>query len=503
MGAWSRKSIAETAAEAAAGSDASGLARALGARDLVVLGVGAVVGAGIFVVVGPAAAEYAGPGVALSFLVAAGACLLSGLCYAELAAMMPAAGSAYVYTYASLGELVAWIVGWNLVLEYLVACGLVAAGWSGYFTHFMSEFGVSLPGSWTNPSLTAVAGQGLQGSGAVVNLPAVAIVALMAWILCLGIRRSARFGTAIVIIKVGVVLLFVVFGLAHATPQHWTPFIPENRGAFGRFGWSGVLRGAAVVFVSYLGFDAVSTAAQETRNPQRATPIGILGSLGIATTLYVLMSLAMTGLAPYQALGVSNPVDVALANAGATLAWLKPLVSVATIVGLASVILMQLFGQSRVFFAMSRDGLLPRPLAAVNRERHAPVKATIAAASFAALIGGILPVSMLSELVAIGTLTAFSAVCASVIVLRRTMPEAPRPFRVWGVPLVPFLGIAWCVTMMASLPAITWLAFLGWLVAGIGLYLAYGRRHSRFADRRLSPPAQLRLGSDVSVESRR
>lgn len=474
-----KKSIAAARSEVAE-TKPGALCRTLGPWSMIALGVGGVVGAGIFVITGTAAAEYAGPAVAVSFLVAALACLLSGLCYAELASTIPVAGSAYTYTYVALGELPAWLVGWVLILEYLVAGSLVAVGWSAYFTSFMTDLGWAIPARWSAAPFDLTAA-GVTSTDALVNLPAVFIIAVVAFVLCLGIRQSAGFSALVVALKVSVVVLFIAFGLAHANPDNWRPFIPANEGMFGQFGWSGVLRGGAVVFVAYLGFDAVSTAAQEAREPHRTVPIGILGSLAVVTVLYVLMSLAMTGLVPYTQLDVAHPVDVALAGAGSDLAWLKPLVSIATVVGLSSVILMILLGQSRVFFAMSRDGLLPPLFSQVHATRHTPVRGTLVVAAAAATLAGLTPARVLAELIAIGTLTAFAAVCVAVLVLRRTEPGVPRPFRVPAVPAVPLLGMAWCVLMMFFLPGITWIAYGVWLAIGLAVYGCYGARHSRQA----------------------
>lgn len=456
----------------------STLLRGLRTRGVIALGVSGIIGSGIFVLTGTAAGLYAGPAIAISFLIAGFACLLAGLCYAEFAAMFPVSGSAYSYTYVTLGEGAGWVVAWNLVLEYLVVCSLLAVGWSGYFGTVLGDMGIHLPPAFASSPLAL--GEDLKPvlTGAVINLPAIAIIALVTSILCLGIRQSAIFGAVMMVLKLSVITLFVIFGILYADPANWSPFVPANQGTFGAFGVSGILRAAAVVFVAYLGFDAVSTMAQETRDPQRAMPRAIFGTLAIVTLAYVAMAIAMTGLAPYAALAVPNSVDVAVRYGGPQLAWLKPLISLVTVVGLASSMLVVLIGQSRIFMAMSRDGLLPPIFHEVHPKRKNPVKGTIVIAAIAAILAGLLPVTLLGELVAIGTLMAFAIVCLCVPILRRREPELHRPFRTPFVPIVPLAGAAWCIALMASLPLVTWLTFLIWLTIGAGIYLGYGRRHS-------------------------
>ena len=384
MALSSRKSIALLQAEASGEGEGQSLRRALGALNLTTLGIGAIIGAGIFVLTGTAAAQHAGPAVVYSFILAGIGCLFAGLCYAEFASMIPIAGSAYTYGYATLGEFVAWIIGWDLILEYLFGASTVAVGWSGYFTAFMNELGLHIPYAYAQAPLTVVGGNHLMhsnlcvtsagqlvsdtlatcGAGqtmshGVVNIPAFVLTLLMTALLVIGIKESARFNNVIVIVKVAIVLLVIAFGFGYVNRANWHPFVPANTGHFGDFGWSGVLRAAGVVFFSYIGFDAVSTAAQEAKNPQRDMPIGILGSLLICTVLYILMALVMTGLANYKTLNVPHPVFVAVDAAGPALAWLRPIVNIGAIAGLASVVLVMLMGQPRIFFSMSRDGLLP------------------------------------------------------------------------------------------------------------------------------------------------
>jgi APA family basic amino acid/polyamine antiporter len=489
-----------------------GLKRVLTATNLVLLGIGAIIGAGIFVLTGTAAAQYAGPGIVLSFCLAGLGCLFAGLCYAEFSSMIPVAGSAYTYGYATLGELVAWIIGWDLILEYLFAASTVAVGWAGYFTAFMTELGFKIPpalagapfsvvGTHTlvrsdicvDPATGALAvdavsrtlvpvadcvSKGLTLSHGLVNLPAVCLVLLLTALLVIGIKESARFNNFVVFIKLAIVLLVIGFGFKYVNSANWMPFIPPNTGEVGHFGWSGVIRGAAVIFFAYIGFDAVSTAAQEAKNPQKDLPIGMLGSLAICTVLYILMALVMTGLAHYTELNVPHPVFVAIEKAGPALKWLGFFVNIGAIMGLASVVLVMLMGQPRIFFTMARDGLLPPVFGKVHPKFGTPYISTIVTGLVAAVIAGMFPIGLLGELVSIGTLLAFVIVCGGIIVLRRKQPDLPRPFRTPLVPLVPILGILTCLGMMALLPVDTWLRLIIWLAIGLAIYFLYGRKHS-------------------------
>lgn len=464
----------------ASGARASGesLPRTLGLFSLTCFGVGSTIGAGIFVLTGTVAAEHAGPAVVLSFVLASLACALAGLCYAEFAGMVPVAGSAYTYAYATLGELVAWIIGWCLILEYLFASSLVAIGWSGYAVSMAADFGLVLPAAFAQAPLD-VTDAGLVFTGGVLNMPAVAVVVLCTGLLLAGTRVSARVNDIIVLAKVAAILIVGIAGLLYAQGDHWTPVVPPNTGRFGEFGLSGVVTGAAIVFYAYVGFDAVSTMAQETHNPGRTVPLALIGSLGICTALYILVALMITGLADYHILGVPDPVYIALAQAGPALAWAKPLIGAVVVVGLISALLVTMLGQVRIFYAMARDGLLPKLFTAVHPRLRMPHLGTLVTGIVTALIAGLFPLRLLGELISIGTLLAFAIVCLGVIVLRRRRPDVPRPFRVPGYPWVPLAGIVVCIALMASLPRDTWVRLAVWLLLGLGVYAAYGIRHSQ------------------------
>lgn len=458
----------------------STLKRSLTGRQLVLLGIGAVIGAGIFVLTGHAAAAHAGPAIVLSFVLAGIACGLAGLCYAEFSAMLPVSGSAYSYSYATLGEFVAWFIGWNLVLEYLFAASTVAVGWSGYLNSFLGTLGIALPAALASAPLNVVDGS-FVFTGAILNLPAVFIIAAISGLCYVGITQSAFVNSIIVAIKVTVIVMFVAFSIQYINPENWVPFIPENEGP-GKFGFDGIVRGAAVVFFAYIGFDAVSTAAGEAKNPQRDMPIGILGSLAICTVIYIIVAGVLTGLLPYSQLSTPKPVATAL-EAYPALAWLKHIVEIGAIAGLSSVILVMLMGQPRIFYSMAQDGLLPKFFGKVHPKYQTPYVGTVIVGVFAALLAGFLPIGLLGELVSMGTLLAFATVCIGVLVLRRTRPDLARPFRVPLAIVVCPLGAAACLYLFWQPFAEHWRLMGSWTVLGMVIYFAYGYRNSKLRKR--------------------
>lgn len=455
-----RKPTATLMAEAAT---PGGLKRALRAFDLTLLGIGAIVGAGIFVLTGVAAGKYAGPAVMLSFCVSGFACAMAALCYAEFAAMIPVAGSAYSYAYATMGELVGWIIGWDLVLEYAVAAAAVAVGWSGYLRVILEGVGIHLPAALTHAPGSA--------PGAIIDLPALLIVLVVSGILYVGISESARFNSLIVAVKLTVIGMVIVVGAFYVRPVNWSPFAP--------FGWSGVMKGAAVIFFAYIGFDAVSTAAEEVVDPKRDLPIGILGSLFVCTLLYVLVAAVVTGMVPARLLDMNAPLASAFVIRG--LRALSGIISIGAVAGLTSVILVLLLGQSRIFYAISRDGLLPPAFCRVHPRFQTPYIPTVLTGIGVGVAAALLPIQEIAELVNIGTLFAFVLVCLGVWILRHVEPDLVRPFRTPLVPLVPILGALFCGYLMSSLPMVTWFRFFIWMAVGFVIYFSYGRFHSRVA----------------------
>ena len=474
-----RKSVAVIAREIETGPR---LKRVLSARTLTSIGLGSMIGSGIFVLTGTVAANHTGPAITLAFLVAAIGCGLAAICYAELASLIPVSGSAYSYTYATLGEGVAWFVGWNLALEYMMSAATVAVGWSGYVVNLLEELGLHLPAALTNAPVTKAADHSLVATGAIVNLPAVLIVAVLAWVCYRGIRESASMNNVMVVIKVAIIVLFIVAGIAFVDTSNWQPYLPANTGEVGHFGFSGVMMGAAIIYFAYIGFDTAATTAQEARDPQRDVPAGILGALLISTVLYVAMAAVMTGMVSYEKLDVAAPVAVAL-DEHPSLFWLGLPVKIGAIVGMTSVILLSILGQPRIFMAMSRDGLLPPQLQQVHSKHQTPHVGTLVTGGIAAVFAGVFPIDVLGELVSIGILLAFTAVCAGVLVLRRTMPETPRPFRVPLAPLTCTAGVAMCLGLTLALPADTWIRLLIWSAVGFAIYFGYGFRNSRLRQR--------------------
>ena len=474
---FATKSVDRLRAEA---DQETGFKRSLTALDLVMLGIGAIIGTGIFVLTGRAAALNAGPAVALSFIVGGIASMFAGLCYSEMASMIPIAGSAYTYSYATMGEFVAWIIGWDLILEYLVAAAAVSVGWSGYVVAFLHDtFGLDLPRAWTSaPVVWIEEKEHFELTGAVVNLPAVLIVLAVTAVLVRGVKESARINTIIVFMKVTVVLLFIAFAWRFVNTANWHPFIPPNEGKFGRFGVSGVLQGATMVFFAYIGFDAVSTAAQEAKNPQRDLPIGILVSLGICTVLYIAVSLILTGVVPYPKLDVPHPIAVGVEATGQL--WLATAVEIGAIAGLSSVMLVMLLGQPRIFFAMAHDGLFPKIAAKVHPRFGTPYITTIITGIVCAVAGGVLPIGILAELTSIGTLFAFVLVSIGVMILRIKRPDLPRAFRAPGGPyVVPILGAVSSGLLMYTATTATLYRLFIWMAIGLAVYFAYGRKNSR------------------------
>lgn len=439
----------------------STLKKDLGPFDLTMLGIGAIIGTGVFVLTGVVAAEHAGPALILSFVLSAIACVFAALCYSEFASTVPVSGSAYTYSYATFGELLAWILGWDLILEYGVASSAVAAGWSGYFQGLLTGVGIHLP--------TAITSAFNAEKGTYVDLPAIIIVLLITFLLTKGIKKSAKFNTIMVLIKLAVIALFIGVGSFYVQPENWTPFMP--------FGFSGVATGAATVFFAYIGFDAVSTAAEEVRNPQRSMPIGIIASLAICTILYIVVALVLTGMVPYTMLGVNNPVAFALQYIHQD--WVAGFISLGAIIGITTVLLVMVYGQTRLFYAMSRDGLLPSIFSRVNKKTQTPVSNSWITAGMICFFAGFVPLNKLAELTNIGTLFAFIVVSLGVLVLRKTQPNLKRAFKVPYVPYVPILSVLFCLYLVLQLPVTTWIGFVVWLLIGLVVYFTYGRKKSK------------------------
>ena len=474
---FATKSIDLLCSQEATGNE---LRRTLTATQLTLLGIGGIIGTGIFVLTGTAAAHQAGPALALSFVLAGIGCTLAGLCYAAFASMIPVSGSAYSYSYATLGEGIAWFIGWNLVLEYLFAVATVSVGWSGYVVSFCTEqLGIHIPSALSNAPFDAVGDTvHIVRTGAIINLPAVLIVGLLTVICYIGIKQSATFNSFIVAIKVTVILLFILFGASYINTANWHPYIPPNTGQWGTYGISGILAASGIIFFAYIGFDAISTAAQETKNPQRDMPIGMLSSLIICTVLYVIVASVLTGMVNYKDLGVSAPVALAV-DRYRQLHWLAWPVKIGAIAGITSVMLVMTLAQARIFFAMARDGLLPPIFGRVHPRFRTPSVGTLVTGVSALIIGGLFPVNLLAKVVSIGTLSAFVTVCIGVLILRRTRPDLPRPFRTPWPWFTCIAGALVCFAMMLFLGAPTWWRLFWWTLIGIAIYGFYGRSHSR------------------------
>lgn len=477
MSIWKTKPLSVLLGEAS--ESEKGLKRTLSSRSLVALGVGAIIGAGLFSLTGIAAADHAGPAVTLSFVLAAIGCAFAGLCYAEFASMIPVAGSAYTYSYATMGEFMAWIIGWDLVLEYALGAATVGVSWSRYLLELLAKFNIHLPPDLIcSPWETLTLSDGTVVEGGIVNLPAIFIVSLLSLLLIKGTKESASINNILVVVKVAVVVIFIVLGWKFIDTTNYTPYIPENTGVFGKFGWSGIAAGAGTVFFAFIGFDAVSTAAQEAKDPQKGMPIGILGSLIICTLLYVLFSHVMTGLVPYYKFaGDAKPAATAFAVTGYD--FLQTGLIIAILAGYTSVMLVMLMGQSRVFYTMSKDGLLPPFFSEIHAKFRTPWKTNLFFLVFVSLFAGLVPVSDLGHMVSIGTLLAFVLVCIGVIVMRKKMPDAPRAFRTPWVPFVPITGIVICFALMYSLPNESWARLVIWMVLGILIYFIYGKKNSK------------------------
>ena len=459
-------------------SQKGGFKRTLGVFNLTTIGIGAIVGAGLFVLSGEAAATYAGPGVAISFVIAAFISLIAALSYAEFASMIPIAGSAYTYTYVTLGEFAAWTMGWMLTLEFLFSASTVAVGWSGYLNSILHDFGISIPSIFSSAPVVYDVAKGWVMTGSLINLPAVLVMVGMGYLIYVGTKAAAQFNDVLVIIKIGVILVFICVGIAFIKPGNLTPFIPENTGVFGQFGWSGVLRGTGLAFFAYIGFDAVSTMAQEARNPKKDLTLGMLNSLGISALIHVIVAVVLTGVVLYKSLGVSDPVAVAMNAFGPKFLWLRYVLKIAILVGLTSVVLVMTMAQTRINYAMAHDGLLPKSLGKIHKKYHTPHVTTVYVTFLGAVVAGIFPASIIGELVSIGTLFIFGTVSLAVLILRYKQPHLKRPFKVPLMPLIPALGVIMCYGQMFLLPRVAWVQWIVWFLLGAFVYYIYGRRNS-------------------------
>jgi APA family basic amino acid/polyamine antiporter len=476
-GLFVKKTIKSLLDEAA--DSKHGLKRTLGALSLTTFGIGAIIGAGIFVLTGQAAAEYAGPGILISFIIAAMICVFAALCYAEFASLIPIAGSAYSYAYVTMGELTAWIIGWGLTMEYLFSAATVSVGWSGYLVSLLQDIGINVPIAFANAPLSYDVVAGWKQTGSFVNLPAILVVGVMGSLVALGIKAAASFNNVMVVIKMSVIILFIGCGLAYINADNLTPLIPENTGVWGQFGFSGILRGAGVVFFAFIGFDALSTLAQEAKNPQRDLPIGMLGSLGISTLVYIVIGVVLLGIVSYTMLNVPDPIAIAVNALGSKFVWLRFVLKLAILAGLTSVVLVMVLGQARIFYTMAHDGLLPAAFGKIHDRFRTPFFTTMIVTLACALFAGIFPVGILGQLTSMGTLLAFAIVCFGILVLRYKQPTLHRPFKTPFVPWIPLAGTLACIIQMIALPGITWVQLIVWMCIGCWIYFAYGVKHSK------------------------
>lgn len=453
--------------------------RSLSAFNLMTIGIGAIIGTGLFVLTGQVAADYAGPGIIFSFLIAGGISVFAALCYAEFAALIPISGSAYSYAYFTLGEFPAWVIGWGMTMQYLLSACTVSVGWSSYFTSLLGDFGIHIPTLFASPPLVHDAVAGWHFSGSIINLPAMLIIAIMGVIIGTGIKAAASFNNVMVILKLAVVILFIACGIGYINLDHLTPFIPENTGVFGEYGWSGIFRGAGLLFFAFIGFDALSTLTQEAKNPQRDMPRGMLGSLGLCTLVYLFFAVVLLGLVSYKFLGVADPIAVAVNVLGPSFLWLRLFVKLAILAGFTSVIMVMLMGQTRIFYTMAHDGLLPKALGKINDVTHVPVFTTVLVTIVGMIVGGLFPVGILGFLVSMATLMAFTIVCFAVLLLHYKQPHLHRPFATPLKPWIPLIGTIACVMQMALFPGVTWIQFLTWLLLGCVVYFGYSIKKSK------------------------
>ncbi|NDD58874.1 MAG: amino acid permease [Chlamydiae bacterium] len=454
------------------------LKRTLSALNLTAIGIGAIIGAGLFVLTGQAAAEYAGPGITISFILAGIVAMFSALCYAEFASLIPISGSAYSYAYVTLGEFAAWMMGCVLTLEYMLSACTVAVGWSGYFSSLMKDFGLNLPIHFSTAPIHYDLEMGWSLTGSVLNLPAMFIVGIMGYLIARGTKAAASFNNIMVIIKLAVVVLFIACGIAYINFDNLTPFIPENTGNFGQYGYSGIIRGAGVVFFAFIGFDALSTLAQEAKNPQKDLPKGMIGSLSICTVIYIIVAVVLTGIVSYKLLDVADPIAVAVNALGPNFIWLRFFIKIAILAGLTSVVMVMLLGQSRIFYTIAKDGLLPKKLCSLNEKTQTPLFTTVVVTLVAMIIAGLFPVGILGQLVSMGTLLVFAMVCFGVLILRYRQPSLHRPFKVPFAPWVPLAGTVASVAQMLFLPAVTWIQLIAWIAIGCYVYFKYSIHHS-------------------------